>query len=344
MPDLLQKSSYFYELPKSLIAQYPLQDRPQSRLMLVNKQTGKVEHKHFYDIIDVLHPGDVLVINKTKVIPARLLGVKTNGTPIEVFLLNELSHGVWQCLVHPGKRIKIPQIISFSDNFRGFVSGSDAEGVRTIEFENKEDFWHLLDQYGHIPLPPYIERNDSKADLETYQTVYAREKGSVAAPTAGLHFNQDLLNRLEQKGIIITEVILHVGLGTFRPVKTDDITKHKMHSELCKLPEQTALQVNSAKQDGRRVIAVGTTSVRTLESFAQNGTLLAGEKWTDIFIYPGKKFSIVDGMLTNFHLPESTLIMLVAALAGYELTMQAYRNAVQEQYRFFSYGDAMLIL
>jgi len=344
MVNLLQKHSYSYHLPKHLIAQFPLSDRPQSRLLVLDRQTQTISDRHFYDIVDLLKAGDVLVINKTKVIPARLYGFKANGTKIEVFLLHRISEDIWSCLVHPGKRIKQPQTLIFSSELSGEISSSDDDGLRYITFQFTGDFWQILQKCGHIPLPPYIERTDEAKDQETYQTVYASANGSVAAPTAGLHFSQDILDKLQAKGIIIAEVILHVGLGTFRPVKTDDITEHKMHSEFCIIPIQTANAVNQAKQENRRVIAVGTTSARTLESFAQNGCLSSGEKWTDIFIYPGKQFQIVDVLLTNFHLPESTLIMLVAAFAGYEFTLHAYQKAVQAEYRFFSYGDAMLIV
>ncbi len=343
MPDPLKKSSYFYELPKSLIAQYPLRDREQSRLMVLDRQSQYISHLHFYDIVDLLHRGDVLVLNTTKVIPARLFARKENGTEIEVFLLNEVSDKLWKCLVHPGKRIRKPQTLLFSDELSGFISDSDEDGLREISFDCKDDFQHLLNKLGHVPLPPYIDRNDESADHNTYQTVYARDNGSVAAPTAGLHFTEEILDKLKAKGVIQAEVVLHVGLGTFRPVKVGDIRHHKMHSEFCTIPQETAQLVNQAKREGRRVIAVGTTSVRSLESFCKNGQLLSGSKWTDIFIYPGKEFGIVDALLTNFHLPESTLIMLVAAFAGYDLTLRAYETAVREQYRFFSYGDAMLI-
>jgi S-adenosylmethionine:tRNA ribosyltransferase-isomerase len=344
MVNLLQKHSYFYNLPRHLIAQFPLSDRPQSRLMVLDKQAQTISDRHFYDIVDLLQAGDVLVINKTKVIPARLFGFKANGTKIEVFLLHQLEKDIWSCLVHPGKRIKQPQTLTFSPELSGEISASDEEGLREITFHYTGDFWQILDKCGHIPLPPYIERTDEAKDHETYQTVYASENGSVAAPTAGLHFTREIMDSLQKKGIIITEVILHVGLGTFRPVKTDDISQHKMHSEFCLIPAQTAELVNLAKLENRRVIAVGTTSARTLESFAKDGLLASGEKWTDIFIYPGKQFQIVDVLLTNFHLPESTLIMLVAAFAGYEFTLEAYQKAVQSEYRFFSYGDAMLII
>ena len=343
MPDLLKKGSYFYNLPKHLIAQYPLKERQKSRLMVLDRNSQSISHRHFYDIIDLLHEGDVLVLNTTKVIPARLFAEKENGTAVEVFLLHEVKPDTWKCLVHPGKRIRKSQKLIFSDKLTGNISDSDADGIREIVFEHKVEFWQLLNKLGHVPLPPYIERHDEKEDHDTYQTVYAQENGSVAAPTAGLHFTSDILDKLKTKGVLVAEVLLHVGLGTFRPVKTDDIIQHKMHSEFCSLSEQTCTLINQAKEDGRRVIAVGTTCVRTLESFAENGKIIPGQKWTDIFIYPGKGFQIVDGLLTNFHLPESTLIMLVAAFAGYDFTFKAYESAVQEKYRFFSYGDAMLI-
>lgn len=344
MPDLLKKSSYRYELPKELIAQYPLKERTQSRLMVLDKQNQTISHRHFYDIVDILLPGDVLVLNKTRVIPARLFGTKANGTGIEVFLLDEIETGTWHCLVHPGKRLKQSQTLTFSDELSGFISSADEEGIRTICFSYSGDLWQLLEKHGHVPLPPYIERTDEKSDQSAYQTVYASVNGSVAAPTAGLHFTQDILHKLKKKGIVITELILHVGLGTFRPVKVDDITHHKMHSEFCSITLETADIINQARKENRRIIAVGSTSVRTLESFYDQNMLQAGSKWTDIFIYPGKEINVVSGMLTNFHLPESTLLMLVSAMAGYELMKQAYEQAVVEKYRFFSYGDAMLIL
>jgi S-adenosylmethionine:tRNA ribosyltransferase-isomerase len=344
MPKLLEKSSYYYDLPRQLIAQYPLTDRPQSRLMVLDRTIQSIAHKHFYDIVDLLRTGDVLVVNQTKVIPARLFGKKANGTEIEVFLLHRIADKTWKCLVHPGKRIKQEQMLYFSDDLCGDISLSDEEGLRDITFTYEKDFWTILDEIGHIPLPPYIDRTDDATDHNTYQTVYAKDNGSVAAPTAGLHFNREIMDKLAAKGVILAELILHVGLGTFRPVKTDNITHHVMHSEFCIVPEATASIVNLAKQENRRVIAVGTTSTRTLESFAKDGLLETGEKWTNIFIYPGKRFQIIDGMITNFHLPESTLIMMIAALAGYDFTMQAYKEAIEQEYRFFSYGDAMLIV
>ncbi len=344
MPDLLKKSSYRYDLPRHLIAQYPLRERHKSRLMVLDRRDKSVSHKSFSEVKEYFSRGDVLVLNKTRVIPARLYGSRENGTRVEVFLLNERSEGVWACLVHPGKRLKRAQRLIFSDELSGFVTVGDHEGLREIRFEYSGDFWNLLDKHGHIPLPPYIEREDEAADRGSYQTVYASERGSVAAPTAGFHFTEELLAELQDMGVRIAEIVLHVGLGTFRPVKTDNISDHKMHSEFCLVTHETAELVNQTRQRGGRIFAVGTTSVRTLESFAQNGMLQPGRKWTKIFIYPGRRFEIVDALLTNFHLPESTLLMLVAAFAGYDLAMQAYQTAVRENYRFFSYGDAMLIL
>ncbi|MFB3844342.1 MAG: tRNA preQ1(34) S-adenosylmethionine ribosyltransferase-isomerase QueA [Candidatus Cloacimonadaceae bacterium] len=344
MPDFTKKSSYYYNLPKNLIAQYPLPERTQARLMLLNRQLQTISHRHFFELPEILQAGDVLVLNKTRVIPARLFAKKQNGTKVEVFLLNEVKNDVWKCIVHPGKRLKQPQEVIFSEKLSGFIGSADQDGVREITFRYTGDFWQLLEQIGHVPLPPYIQRNDETSDKSDYQTVYASVNGSVASPTAGLHFTQELLDTLSQKGVTLAEVLLHVGLGTFRPVKVDDITHHKMHSEFCQIDEETADLINQAKKEGKRIIAVGTTCVRTLESMAENGKIIPGQKWTDIFIYPGKTFQIIDGLLTNFHLPESTLIMLVAAFAGYDFTMKAYETAVSEKYRFFSYGDAMLIL
>ncbi|MBM4399443.1 MAG: tRNA preQ1(34) S-adenosylmethionine ribosyltransferase-isomerase QueA [Candidatus Cloacimonetes bacterium] len=343
MSDLYRKNSYFYNLPKELIAQYPLKERAESRLMVINRENQSISHHHFYDIGDFINSGDVLVVNNTKVIPARLYAKKENGTPIEVFLLHKLQSNIWKCLVHPGKKLKKAQLLSFAHDLSGFISQADKEGLRDIEFICQGDVSVLLNKYGHVPLPPYIERNDEDKDTETYQTVYAKENGSVAAPTAGFHFTEDIMSALKNKGVIIVEVLLHVGLGTFRPVKVDDIRQHKMHSEFCSINKETASIINQAKKQGRRIFAVGTTSLRTLESFAVDGRLMYGEKWTDKFIHPGIKIHMVDCLLTNFHLPESTLLMLVTAFAGYNLTICAYDVAVQDKYRFFSYGDAMLI-
>jgi len=312
--------------------------------MVVNRRDGSIQHRHFYQIGTYLAPDDVLVINRSRVIPARLFGFMDNGTKVEVMLLHQLSPPIWACLVHPGKRLKSSQTLWFGDKLQGLVSQGDEEGIRTITFSCAGDFFSVLSEYGHVPLPPYIEREDTRADISSYQTVYARDEGSVAAPTAGLHFTEELLKNLAGKGIQIADVILHVGLGTFRPVKTEELTQHNMHAEFCQVPAETASPVNHAKRQGNKVVAVGTTTVRTLESFAENGVLTSGQKWTDLFIYPGKNIQIPDAVITNFHLPCSTLLMMMAAFAGYELLMQAYQQAIEQAYRFFSYGDAMLIL
>ena len=343
--DLLNKKSYHYELPNELIAQYPLKDRATSRLLILNKNSGAVQHSSFMNVCDSFRAGDVLVVNSTKVIPARLLGEKETGAKIEVFLLNHIDEDKWKCLVKPGKRCKIGTTIHFSKKFRGTVIELADEGSRIIEFDYDGNFWENLSEVGNIPLPPYIKREAEKSDSTTYQTIYAKIKGSVAAPTAGLHFNDEIINQLKAKGVVITEVLLHVGLGTFRPVKTDNIEDHKMHSEFCFISEETAKLINEAKDQNRRVITVGTTSTRTLESFVdEDGRLGHGEKWTSIFIYPGKQLKIIDGMITNFHMPESTLMMMISAFAGYDNVMSAYQEAVAEKYRFFSYGDAMIII
>ncbi len=345
MKDKLKlKSSYYYDLPEELIAQYPVQNRSGSRLLHLNKSTGDVTHHKFQQITSFLKSGDVLILNRTKVIPARLFGKKNTGAQVEIFLLNQLEDGNWQCLVKPGKKLKPGIKVEFSGRLSATILDYGEDGSRIVEFHYKEDFWEILEELGNIPLPPYIQRKSEEEDKRTYQTVYARERGSVAAPTAGLHFTDSILQQIREMGVQILEVVLHVGLGTFRPVKMEDITQHKMHSEHCRISPETAEMINRAKADGQRIIAVGTTTTRTLESFAEDGLVYSGSHWTDIFIYPGKKFQIIDGLLTNFHMPESTLLMLVSALAGYENIMKAYKEAVQERYRFFSYGDAMLIL
>jgi S-adenosylmethionine:tRNA ribosyltransferase-isomerase len=341
---LTKKSSYWYQLPDELIAQYPKDKRSTSRLLYLNKNTGAISHHKFTDILELLKPSDVLVLNRTKVIPARLLGKKFTGAKVEVFLLNQKTGKTWECLVKPGRRLKVGTEVEFSENLKGKIIDRTEDGERLVEFDWEGDFWEILEKTGRTPLPPYIKRESIEKDRETYQTVYARERGSVAAPTAGLHFTRELLNKLEQKGIEILEVLLHVGLGTFQMVKTENIDEHKMHSEFCRITEETAKKTNKAKSQGRRIVTVGTTSTRTLESFAENGILTSGAHWTDIFIYPGKKLQITDGLITNFHLPYSTLLMLVSAIAGYENIMNAYKIAVNKKYRFFSYGDAMLIL
>lgn len=343
MPDLLDLDSYDYDLPRELIAQYPLSERSSSRLMLVDRATGDISHLQFKDIIHLLKPGEVLVVNDSKVIPARLYGQKANGTKIEVLLLHRTGEATWKCMVSPGKRLKKAQWLEFSPRLRGWISLPDAAGLREIGFEDPEDYWQEIERIGHIPLPPYIKRPDEAGDRKAYQTVYAREPGSVAAPTAGLHFTPELMADLEKKGIIICRVLLHVGMGTFLPVKTERIDDHKMHSEYCTIPPDTAWIINSAKSEKRRVIAVGSTSIRALESFWDEGTLRCGSRWTDIFIYPGKEIKVADALITNFHLPKSSLLMMVSAFAGYELVRRAYDIAVGQRYRFFSYGDAMYI-
>lgn len=341
---LTKKSSYFYHLPPQQIAQYPKDKRDESLLLCLNKQTGDIEHTRFNKITDFFQEGDVLVLNRTKVIPARLNGYKTTGAKVEVFLLNQKNSDSWECLVKPGRKLKVGSKVEFAKDFSAQIVDYAEEGARIVKFNWQGDFWDNLEKYGKMPLPPYIKREAEDKDKQTYQTVYAKARGSVAAPTAGLHFTPQILTELAAKGVEVVEVILDVGLGTFRPVKFDDIQDHKMHSEHCQISQQTAQSINLAKDEGRRIIAVGTTSTRTLESFAENNRVRAGSHWTDIFIYPGKKIQIIDGLLTNFHMPESTLLMLVSAFAGYENIMKAYKTAVEKKYRFFSYGDAMLIL
>lgn len=333
-----------YELPQELIAQDPLEDRSSSRLLVLDKHTGETEHRHFRDILSYLKKGDCLVINDTKVIPARLIGhrVGTEGK-IEVLLLKRKSDRVWETLVKPGKKMKVGTEVSFGDGLlKGKVLDVVDEGNRLIQFEYEGIFEEILDQLGQMPLPPYITHQ--LKDKNRYQTVYAKHNGSAAAPTAGLHFTKELLQEIEEMGVSIAHVTLHVGLGTFRPVKVDTIEEHHMHSEFYIVEEEEAEKINDTKKNGGRVICVGTTSCRTLESAAgEDGILKAGSGWTEIFIYPGYQFKILDCLITNFHLPESTLVMLVSALAGREHILNAYEEAVKEKYRFFSFGDAMFI-
>ena len=335
---------FYYDLPEELIAQDPLEDRSSSRLMLLDKKTGQIEHKVFRDIVDYLNPGDCLVINNTKVIPARLYGVK-EGTEakIEILLLKRKENDVWETLVKPGKKCKVGTWISFGDGIlRGEVIDIVEEGNRLIQFHYEGIFEEILDRLGQMPLPPYITHQ--LQDKNRYQTVYAKYDGSAAAPTAGLHFTPELLQQVRDKGVQIAEVTLHVGLGTFRPVKETDVLKHHMHSEFYRIEQEEADKINAAKESGHRVIAVGTTSTRTMEAAAdESGRLSACSGWTEIFIYPGYRFKVIDALITNFHLPESTLVMLVSALAGREHVLSAYETAVQEKYRFFSFGDAMFI-
>ena len=340
----MRTSDFYYELPQELIAQDPLEDRSSSRLMHLSMADGSIEHRHFRDILDYLNKGDTLVINDTKVIPARLFGVK-EGTEakIEILLLKRKENDIWETLVKPGKKCKPGVKISFGE---GLLTGEVLEvvedGNRLIQFHYDGIFEEILDQLGQMPLPPYITHQ--LKDKNRYQTVYAKYDGSAAAPTAGLHFTPELLQQIRDMGIDIAEVTLHVGLGTFRPVKVDTIEEHHMHSEFYRIEQSEADKINRAKANGHRVIAVGTTSTRTLESAAEeDGTLREKSGWTDIFIYPGYKFKVIDALITNFHLPQSTLVMLVSALAGREHILAAYKKAVEEKYRFFSFGDAMLI-
>ena len=336
---------FYYDLPQELIAQDPLEDRSSSRLMVLDKITGEVEHRHFKDITEYLRPGDCLVINNTKVIPARLYGVK-EGTEakIEILLLKRKENDIWETLVKPGKKCKIGTKIVFGEGIlTGEVVDIVEEGNRLIQFHYEGIFEEILDRLGQMPLPPYITHQ--LQDKNRYQTVYAKYDGSAAAPTAGLHFTPELLQQVRDMGVEIAEVTLHVGLGTFRPVKETDVLKHHMHSEFYKIEQSEADKINKAKKEGHRVIAVGTTSTRTLESAAdENGFLTEKSGWTEIFIYPGYQFKVIDALITNFHLQESTLVMLVSALAGREHVLAAYETAVEEKYRFFSFGDAMFIV
>ena len=340
----MKTSDFYYDLPKELIAQDPLEDRSASRLMHLNKETGEYEHGHFRDILKYLKPGDCLVINDTKVIPARLYGSKVGtDAAIEILLLKRRENDIWETLVKPGKKCKVGTVISFGDGIlTGEVVDIVDEGNRLIQFHYDGIFEEILDQLGEMPLPPYITHK--LQDKNRYQTVYAKHEGSAAAPTAGLHFTKELLQQVQDAGVKIAHVTLHVGLGTFRPVKVEDVTQHHMHSEFYVVEEDQAKLINDTKAAGGRVIAVGTTSCRTLESATgEDGILKAGSGWTEIFIYPGYRFKMIDGLITNFHLPESTLVMLVSALAGKEHIMAAYEEAVREKYRFFSFGDDMMI-
>lgn len=342
--EILKKSDYYYDLPEELIAQDPLSDRSSSRLMCLDKENGKVTHHHFYELPDFLRPGDCLVLNNTRVLPARLYGVKKEtGAVIEVLLLKRLEDSCWEVLVRPGKKAKPGTVIDFGDGMMtGTVEDILEEGNRKIRFEFKGIFEEILDKLGEMPLPPYIHHK--LQDKERYQTVYSKEEGSAAAPTAGLHFTRELLDKISDMGVHEVYVTLHVGLGTFRPVKEENILDHHMHTEFCRIDKEAADEINAARAAGGRIICVGTTSVRTLESLTDDdGIVHAGCKDTDIFIYPGYRFKAADALITNFHLPESTLLMLVSALAGRENILSAYGEAVKEKYRFFSFGDAMFI-
>ena len=341
----MKTSDFYYDLPEELIAQDPLEDRTASRLLVLDRKTGAVKHKIFSDVIDYLNKGDCLVINNTRVIPARLIGEKEGtGGKVEVLLLKRRANDVWETLVKPGKKLKPGAKITFGDGrLRAEVLEVVEEGNRLVKFHYEGIFEEILDSLGEMPLPPYITHKFE--DKEMYQTVYAKFDGSAAAPTAGLHFTKELLNKIEEKGIKISSITLHVGLGTFRPVKVDDVNNHHMHTEWYEVNAEAAEIINETKRNGGRVICVGTTSCRTIESVADdNGYMKAKTGETDIFIYPGYKFKVMDGLITNFHLPESTLVMLVSAFAGKENVLSAYETAVKEKYRFFSFGDAMLII
>ena len=339
----MKKSDFYFDLPEELIAQTPLEQRDHSRLLHLDKRTGEIEHMHFYELAELLHEGDCLVLNNSRVLPARLIGSRLTGGSVELVLLRDLGEGRWECLSRPGRKTKPGTELSFGNGELTAVVESVAEGGnRIVKFSYEGIFLEVLERLGKMPLPPYIKAE--LEDSERYQTVYSKELGSAAAPTAGLHFTPELLEKISQRGVKICYVTLHVGLGTFRPVKEDEIENHEMHSEFCSIPEETARIVTETKRSGGRVICVGTTSCRTVESFANaDGSLPASSGWTDIFIYPGYKFKCLDALVTNFHLPESTLIMLVSALAGREKVLNAYNIAVQERYRFFSFGDAMFI-
>ncbi len=340
----MKTSDFFYELPQELIAQTPVEPRDSSRLLILNKNDGSIEHRIFRDLTDYLNPGDCLILNDTRVIPARIYGVKKEtGAVVEFLLLKQIENNVWECLCKPGKRAKEGTQFSFGDGILNCtVTDVKEDGNRLIKFDCTTNIYAVLDKIGQMPLPPYI--TEKLEDKERYQTVYSRELGSAAAPTAGLHFTEEMLETIKAMGVNIGYVTLHVGLGTFRPVKVDDVTKHKMHSEHYHIPKETADLINKTKAEGNRVISVGTTSCRTLESSAtKNGCIREDEDDTSIFIYPGYEFKCIDALVTNFHLPESTLIMLVSAFAGYDNVMNAYKEAVDKKYRFFSFGDAMFI-
>ena len=336
--DLLSKKSYYYDLPEELIAQTPIEPRDSSRLLVYDRKTGQIEHKIFHDIIDYLNAGDVLVVNNTRVLPARIYGYKDTGAKIEILLQKRLDLTNWEAIARPTKRLKVGTVLTFSEHLKCTVKEIGDYGCVKIEFAFDGVFEHRLSEVGSMPLPPYIK--EKLKDKERYQTVYSKIEGSSAAPTAGLHFTPQLLQKIRDKGVEIVEVLLHVGLGTFRPVKEDNILKHEMHSEFFVMSEENAERLNKAKSEGRRIIAVGTTSVRVLESACENGKFLPMTKETQIFIYPAYKFKAVDAFITNFHLPESTLIMLVSAFIGRDETMRVYETAVKERYRFFSFGDA----
>ncbi len=340
----MKKSDFYYDLPKELIAQTPVEPRNHSRLLTLGRDTGKISHEHFYNLTEHLKKGDTLILNDTRVMPARMFGTRSTGAVVEFVLLKCIDATHWECLAGPGKKAKLGDKFTFSDELTAVIADVTSDGNRIVEFIYSGNFYEIIDRIGQMPLPPYI--TEKLNDKERYQTVYSKEMGSAAAPTAGLHFTKEMLEEIKSLGINIGYVTLHVGLGTFRPVKVENITEHKMHSESYHVPKETAELINNTKKSGGRVICVGTTSCRTVESAAKiyGETLTECSGSTDIFIYPGYEFKCMDGLITNFHLPESTLIMLVSAFAGYENVMNAYKTAVNEEYRFFSFGDAMLIL
>lgn len=340
----MKKSDFYFDLPERLIAQHPLEQRDSSRLLVVDRKTGTFSHRHFTDLLDYLQPGDCLVMNNSRVIPARLMGsAEGRTTPIEVVLLNDKGDGIWECLTRPGKKTRPGTKLSFGDDLlTGVVESVNQEdGNRMIRFQYEGVFLELLDKLGTMPLPPYIK--EKLEDQERYQTVYSKTPGSAAAPTAGLHFTKELLAKIQEKGVKLAFVTLHVGLGTFRPVKVEEITDHVMHSEFYTMDEETARVINETRESGHDIFAVGTTACRTLETIADDdGRVRAQSGWTDIFIYPGYRFKAIDHLITNFHLPESTLMMLISAFAGRELVMDAYEEAIRQEYRFFSFGDSCL--
>ena len=339
----MKTHDFYYELPQELIAQTPLAQRDSSRLLVLHRADGSVEHRHFHDILDYLRPGDCLVLNNSRVLPARLLGRRASGGAVEVLLLRDTGNDVWECLTKPGRKTPVGAELSFGEGLlTAVVVGAKEDGNKLVRFRYQGIFLEILEQLGKMPLPPYIK--EELQDQERYQTVYSKVNGSAAAPTAGLHFTPELLAAIEAKGVRLAWVTLHVGLGTFRPVKAEEITDHHMHAEYCMLSAETAALLNAARAAGGRIVCVGTTSCRTIESFAaEDGSFTEKSGWTDIFIYPGYRFKAMDALITNFHLPESTLIMLVSAFAGREQVLNAYTIAVEERYRFFSFGDAMFI-
>ena len=339
----MKTHDFWYALPEELIAQTPLQDRTASKLLVLDRKSGQTAHRHFYDLIDYLNPGDCLVMNDSRVLPARLLGCRPTGGAVELLLLKDLGDRCWECLAKPGRKLQEGQQVLFGDGqLKAVIRQVLPDGNRVVEFFYEGIFLEVLERLGKMPLPPYIK--EELQDNERYQTVYSKQVGSAAAPTAGLHFTQELLEKIRAKGVNTAFVTLHVGLGTFRPVKAEEISEHHMHSELCMLSEETAQLLNTTRQQGGRIVCVGTTSCRTLESLVNDdGTFSPKSKWTDIFIFPGYAFKAMDALITNFHLPESTLVMLVSAFAGREHVLEAYRQAVEGRYRFFSFGDAMFI-